>query len=135
MYLSITFVIFALSFQVAASPFQASSLSAISIPIKKRSGLPNSHAVVNVTRLKSGVRRTIEKIQNGRTPSFASKLSPFEKRGAGDPLVDYQAELWYGPISVGTPPKTYTGRGSWSLVCFRDVMISTLIILIMYSGL
>ncbi|KAI0296947.1 acid protease [Multifurca ochricompacta] len=117
MYPFITFVIFALSFRVAASPFQAPSPSAISIHIEKRSGLPNSHAVVNVTRLKSGVRRTIEKIQNGFNAferntgaphPFASKLSPFEKRGAGDPLIDYQAELWYGPISVGTPPKTYT---------------------------
>jgi cathepsin D len=31
------------------------------------------------------------------------------KRNGNVPLVDYNADLWYGEIDVGTPPKKYTG--------------------------
>jgi Eukaryotic aspartyl protease len=32
------------------------------------------------------------------------------KRDTGRvPLTDYYADLWYGTISIGTPPKTFTG--------------------------
>ncbi|KAG2352967.1 aspartic peptidase domain-containing protein [Suillus spraguei] len=33
------------------------------------------------------------------------------KRNGNVPLVNYDADLWYGEIGVGTPPKTFTDSG------------------------
>ncbi|KAG1814745.1 aspartic peptidase domain-containing protein [Suillus subaureus] len=35
-------------------------------------------------------------------------VRPVAKRNGNVPLVNYNADLWYGEIDVGTPPKTFT---------------------------
>lgn len=37
------------------------------------------------------------------------------KRNGNVSLVNYNADLWYGEIDVGTPPKKFTG--SFDLLC------------------
>ncbi|KAH8986124.1 acid protease [Lactarius akahatsu] len=128
MYFSPALVIAALPFLVAAAPFEEPSLGGASIPIAKRSGFRNADGVVDVAKLQAGLRRTValvfrifmgrlRKIQRGleaferntgAAHSSASQLKRSIKRDNGDPLADFGHELWYGSITVGTPPVTYT---------------------------
>ncbi|KAH8997787.1 acid protease [Lactarius hatsudake] len=117
MYFSPALVVAALPFLVSAGPFEETSRGGVSIPIAKRSGFRNRDGVVDATKLQAGLRRTVAKMQRGFEaferntgaphPS-ASQLKRPTKRGKGDPLSADSAELWYGSITVGTPPVTYT---------------------------
>ena len=43
-------------------------------------------------------------------PLSAGIKTPSKRADSGDdPLTDDSAELWYGPLSIGTPPKDFTG--------------------------
>ncbi|KAH9019320.1 acid protease [Lactarius deliciosus] len=115
MYFSPALVIAVLPFLVSATPFEEPSRGGVSIPIAKRLGFRNPDGVVDVTKLQAGLRRTVasrgfeafEKNTGAAHPS-ASQLKRLTKRGKGDPLSADSAELWYGSITVGTPPVTYT---------------------------
>ncbi|KAH8986114.1 acid protease [Lactarius akahatsu] len=118
MYCSPALVIAALPFLVSASPFEELSCDGVSIPIAKRSGFRNPDGVVDVTKLQAGLRQTLfrkllrgfeafERNTGAAHPS-ASQLKRSTKRGKGDRLIDDGDELWYGSITVGTPPVTYT---------------------------
>ena len=41
--------------------------------------------------------------------SAGIKTSSKRADSGGVPLTDYGAVLWYGPLSIGTPPKDFTG--------------------------
>ncbi|KAN0138186.1 eukaryotic aspartyl protease [Lactarius tabidus] len=117
MHLSPTFVLAALPFLVSAASFEGMPRDGISIPIAKRSGFRNAGGVVDITKLQAGIQRTVAKMQRGfeaferntgsAHPS-ASQVKRSTKRGNGDPLTDDDAQLWYGSITVGTPPVTFT---------------------------
>ncbi|KAF8268682.1 acid protease [Lactarius quietus] len=101
-------------------PFEEGSRHGIisrAIPITKRSGFRNADGFVDIAKVQAGLRRTVTKIQHGfeafdiNTGSahpYASRLKNSNKRGNGDPLTPDGTKLWYGPITVGTPPVTYT---------------------------
>ncbi|KAH9166029.1 acid protease [Lactarius sanguifluus] len=117
MYFSPALVIAALPFLVSATPFEEPSRGGVSIPIVKRSGFRNPDGVVDVTKLQAGLRRTVAKIlrgfeaferNTGAAHPSASQLKPSIKRSKGDSLTYDSTELWYGSITVGTPPVTYT---------------------------
>ena len=43
-------------------------------------------------------------------PLSAGIKTPRKRADSGDdPLTDYSSVLWYGPLSIGTPPKDFTG--------------------------
>jgi hypothetical protein len=46
----------------------------------------------------------------GSAHPSASQMKRSIKRGNSDPLTDDDAQLWYGSITVGTPPVTFTGK-------------------------
>ncbi|KAI9444480.1 acid protease [Lactarius indigo] len=117
MYFSPALIIAAFPFLVVAAPFEERSRGGISIPIAKRSGFRNADGVVDVAKLQRGLRRTAAKIQRGfeaferntgAVHPSASQLKGLRKKGSGDPLIDDIEEMWYGPITVGTPAVTYT---------------------------
>ena len=66
----------------------------------------------------------------GSAHPSASQLKRTVKRGNGDPLTDDSAELWYGPITVGTPAVTYTGKSfqHWQITLAKFNRVT-------YSGL
>ena len=46
----------------------------------------------------------------GRPHPLDGGIITSSKRATGsDPLTDYYADLWYGTISIGTPPEDFTG--------------------------
>jgi cathepsin D len=46
----------------------------------------------------------------GKPHSLLGGIIALSKRNAGSvSLTDYSAELWYGSISIGKPPKAFTG--------------------------
>jgi hypothetical protein len=56
----------------------------------------------------------------GRPHPLVGGIIMSNKRDTGsDPLTDYSADLWYGTISIGTPPEDFTGvtlcRIQWTL--------------------
>ncbi|KAI9453012.1 acid protease [Lactarius psammicola] len=117
MYFSPALIVLALTSLVAAAPFEEHSRDGVSIPIAKRSGFRNSDGVVDIARLQAGLRHTAAKIQcgfeafernTGAAHPDAPQMKRSTKRGNGDPLTAYGVELWYGSITVGTPPVTYT---------------------------
>ena len=40
---------------------------------------------------------------------FSRSIQLSGRASGGDPLTDDNAQLWFGTISVGTPPRTFTG--------------------------
>lgn len=59
MYFSSAFVLAALPFLVGAVPVQNSARSVLSIPLSKRSTLPNADEVVNVHSLQASIHHTV----------------------------------------------------------------------------
>ena len=46
----------------------------------------------------------------GQSHPLSGGIKPTRKRGSGgDELTDFQNYMWYGTISVGTPPVEFTG--------------------------
>jgi hypothetical protein len=48
----------------------------------------------------------------GRTQPYAVNGSKIRERGVGAALTSDRGKNWYGEISIGTPPKTFTGSFS-----------------------
>ncbi|KAF9235755.1 aspartic peptidase domain-containing protein, partial [Melanogaster broomeanus] len=104
-------------FTVAASP-PAIQKMGTAIPISKRWRLINDDKTVNLDALKSHVAITAAKVHGGlgnfeknTGASHPSVVTRTRKRAsAGDALIDDSSSLWYGTISVGTPPIDYTGN-------------------------
>ena len=47
----------------------------------------------------------------GRVHTLVGGIITSKRRDTGsDPLTDYNADLWYGFVSIGTPPKTFTSE-------------------------
>lgn len=47
----------------------------------------------------------------GRPHTLVGGIISSNKRDTGsDPLTDYNADLWYGIVSIGTSPRTFTGK-------------------------
>ncbi|KAI9442983.1 acid protease [Lactarius indigo] len=119
MYLSAALVLTALSSLVGAVPLFDTS-HGVRVAISKRSELCDSDGIVKKTELRDQIHRALEKIHGGFTRyqenigeahPLASSLSfirPAKRASGGDPLTDANSTLWYGEISVGTPPKTFT---------------------------
>ncbi|KAH7912653.1 aspartic peptidase domain-containing protein [Hygrophoropsis aurantiaca] len=87
------------------------------IPIAKRSTLKNLDGSLNIPALLAHATYTQGKFQTGfsrferNTGSphpLAAKYQVQKRATAADPLVNDDNELWYGDISVGTPPRRYT---------------------------
>ncbi|KAF4604248.1 hypothetical protein EYR40_001429 [Pleurotus pulmonarius] len=102
-----------LPFFVAALPHDTRR----SIPIAKHSKL-SLGGTVNVDALKQHLRYVEGKIRRGnaayeRNTGKRMSVEPIatsRKRAdefASNPLVDFESSLWYGTISVGTPPVEY----------------------------
>ncbi|KAH7914900.1 acid protease [Hygrophoropsis aurantiaca] len=98
---------------VTALPHPRAPLPPTSISLNKRSGLQNADGSVNFDALLAHMTSTERKIQQGNanlarhTGSNAS--SPLTKRSNGsEALADSNELLWFGNVSVGTPPKTFT---------------------------
>ncbi|KAG5220087.1 acid protease [Salix suchowensis] len=102
-----------LPFFVAALPHDIRR----SIPIAKHSKL-SLGGTVNVDALKQHLRYVEGKIRRGnaayeRNTGKRMSVEPIatsRKRAsefASNPLVDFESSLWYGTISVGTPPVEY----------------------------
>ncbi|KAF9221231.1 acid protease [Gyrodon lividus] len=116
MRLTLATVITALPFLVAAAPQPAKQRIGTAIPVSKRSGLVNADKSVNIDALKSHVASTQAKIRGGLVnfekntgASHPSSVKGARKRGSGgDALTNNNNTLWYGTISVGTPPNTFT---------------------------
>ncbi|KAF9219066.1 Asp-domain-containing protein [Gyrodon lividus] len=105
---------------IAASP-QGVKQGGTAIPLAlyKNSSLINADKSVNSEALKSHVASTTAKILRGLDNferntgvPHSSAVKDARKRGSGgEPLNDLPDNpyLWFGTISIGTPPKTYTG--------------------------
>ncbi|KAH7912654.1 aspartic peptidase domain-containing protein [Hygrophoropsis aurantiaca] len=87
------------------------------VSISKHSTLKNPDGTVNIPALRAHAAYTQGKIQigferferNTGAPHPLAAKQRVQKRAPGtDPLVNFNTELWYGNITVGTPPKTYT---------------------------
>jgi len=61
---------------------------------------------------------------------LASKLGHPAKRLGDVSLTDFQASMWYGPMSVGTPDLTFTGQSPFlvhsAVVEINNIMHSTI---------
>ncbi|KAF7346076.1 Acid protease [Mycena sanguinolenta] len=107
------------------------------IPLSKRDDLlasmKRSGVLSNINRLKSQIAKTKSKIQTGLAafekntgnvhPAVSGKfsgtftatsnnpapekLTSISKRQT-EPLTDFEEDLWFGTITVGTPPQTFT---------------------------
>ncbi|KAH9968221.1 acid protease [Russula dissimulans] len=119
MYISPAFrvILASLTSLIPALPLAESPASlGIAIPITKHGGLPNY--IVDTSKLQSGIRRAVAKLERGFTAYKANtgKLHPLHGsiiglsgRDTGSvPLADGNAQLWYGVISVGTPAVSFT---------------------------
>ncbi|KAJ6540037.1 aspartic peptidase domain-containing protein [Mycena vulgaris] len=110
------------------------------IPLSKRNdilaSMKRDGVLDNINRLKMQIARTKKKIQTGLAaiekntgnahPALTGiqgvftattkhpapeKLTPISKRATGaEPLTNFRDDLWLGSITVGTPPKTFTGE-------------------------
>ncbi|KAH7904283.1 aspartic peptidase domain-containing protein [Hygrophoropsis aurantiaca] len=116
-------VIAALPFLVAGTPGKGTK-AGLSIPISKRSSLPNPDGTANLEALRAHAEDIKAKYLNGfdrykqntgsRHPSAPRRRA--RKRDTGSESLNYfnseqlGTEMWYGEISVGTPAQTYTVR-------------------------
>ncbi|KAI0062158.1 acid protease [Artomyces pyxidatus] len=89
-----------------------------SIPIAKRSNLYLADGSVNTTKLQGMTTRPVDKVRRGldaykrntgATHPLAHNVKMSIKRATGNvSLTDFEADLWYGEIMVGTPLKPFT---------------------------
>ncbi|PVF96166.1 acid protease [Serendipita vermifera] len=91
----------------------------INIPLTKRINILRPDDIVDVDLLKSQVAYSVDKILLGfdnyecntgqQHPLAPPKGATSRKRAVGnEPLTTDSGTIWYGPISVGTPPVEYT---------------------------
>ncbi|KAF9220183.1 acid protease [Gyrodon lividus] len=113
MHFTLVTVIIAFPFFVSAAP-QHVKQGVTAIPLVKRLSLVNADKSVNLEALNSHVASTRAKVLRG-LDSFekntgASHPSAVSKRASGGlPLDPFDVgNLWFGAVTVGTPPKIYT---------------------------
>ncbi|KAF9226071.1 Asp-domain-containing protein [Gyrodon lividus] len=117
MHFTLATAIAVLPFVVAAIP-QGVKQGGTAIQLSKRSSLVNADKSVNFEVLKSHVASTRAKILRGfdnfeknTGASHPSDVKRARKRASGgiplDPF-DVGPHIWFGAVSIGTPPKTYT---------------------------
>ncbi|KAH9054927.1 acid protease [Lactarius vividus] len=113
MYISVTLITAALSSFVVA---RSTTRSGVAIPISKRSQVYDTDGVVDVATLQNGVRHSIAKFQQGlqayqkntgTSHPSASKVRRDDHRMGIERLQPWYSLLWYGTISVGTPPHDF----------------------------
>ncbi|KAN0118079.1 acid protease [Russula decolorans] len=117
MHLFHSFVLSILPFLVTGIPLaepRISTFNGIAIPIAKRVSAP----FIDRSLHPSMVQNSIAKIQRGmvayerntgRPHPLAGGIITSSKRNTGsDTLTDYYNDLWYGTISIGTPPEDFT---------------------------
>jgi hypothetical protein len=102
------------------SPNVAALLMASLIPPKYRAGSgarSRRHSLVSLIAL-GDLPIADRKIHEGFVTYKRNTGSPHPlsrsiqlsgRASGGDPLTDDNAQMWFGTISVGTPPKTFTG--------------------------
>ncbi|KAI9438009.1 acid protease [Lactarius indigo] len=117
MYISValqSFIVATLSSFVVAT---STSRSGIAIPISKRSQVRDTDGVVDVARLQSGLRHSIAKFHRGfhtyqKNTGTSHPSAPKVKRNyhsiGSERIHPWYSVLWYGTISVGTPPQPFT---------------------------
>lgn len=120
MYFSLAAVLALLPIFIVASP--VTQVSRTKIGLTKRSNTTNSDGTINAANLRAQLTGATYKIHRGfanyekntgqKHPLASSSKS---KRATGnDPLTDDSSQLWYGKISVGSPPVEYTGKNDYS---------------------
>ncbi|KAF9218924.1 acid protease [Gyrodon lividus] len=110
-------VITALGVFIAAAPQRGRQGGTTAIPLYKHSSLVNSDKSVNSDALKSRVASTTAKIlrgfdnfeKNTGAPHPSAVKGALKRRDGAEPLgtLPDNPNIWFGTISVGTPPKTY----------------------------
>ncbi|KAH0838835.1 Asp-domain-containing protein [Lanmaoa asiatica] len=111
--------IVALAVLTAAAPQPVEQKIGAAIPIAKRSavGFVNADESVDIEALNSHVAsvkakilRGLENFEKNTGASHPAALKGSQRRATGVvPLTADGVQLWYGSISVGTPPKDFTG--------------------------
>ncbi|KAH7914886.1 aspartic peptidase domain-containing protein [Hygrophoropsis aurantiaca] len=97
---------------VAALPHPPSF---ITIPLGKRSSIERSTGVADVSAVRASIAGAVAKVQHNlaiyeeNTGRSLTNSRRVRKRDQGsDPLFDYMDEYWYGNITIGTPPLTFS---------------------------
>jgi len=87
------------------------------VPIFKRNNFKRADGTVDHDLLRKNLARSLSKIQRGfnafeKNTGSPHRLANGAKKGltkrAEEPLTDFEEDLWFGSISVGTPAKTFT---------------------------
>ena len=124
--------IIALAVLTKASPHP---VEGVAIPISKRSGLTNTDKTVNIealdfhvastrayvsfflyltstqTLLRSKVLRGLSNFHKNTGVPHPSVSKGAQKRAsAAEQLTDDNSQLWFGSITAGSPPNTFTGE-------------------------
>ncbi|KAF9220427.1 acid protease [Gyrodon lividus] len=116
MHFTLVTALTALPFFVAASPQRVKQEArGTAIPLYKRSSLVNANVdkSVNLQALNSHVASTRTKILRGfnnfEKNTSASHPSAVKRASGGLPLFPFDvANIWFGTVTVGTPPRMYT---------------------------
>ncbi|KAH9988225.1 Asp-domain-containing protein [Russula vinacea] len=123
MYFSHSFVLAILPFFVAATPLAQPSPPPAQPPPSRSTVIPISKrvspAAANPSFYASLVQNSVARIERGMVayenntgkphPLSPGMKTPRKRADSGDdPLTDYSSVLWYGPLSIGTPPKDFT---------------------------
>ncbi|KAI0287671.1 acid protease [Russula brevipes] len=119
MYFSPAFILATLPFLTAAVPLTeppAPRARGIAVPITKRNSIRDG--LVDISDLKHKITHSITKFERGITAykrntgeahPLARSINKQCRRNTGsEPLVDDRAWMWYGAISIGTPPVSFT---------------------------
>ncbi|KAF8330388.1 Asp-domain-containing protein [Cantharellus anzutake] len=115
---TIPLIVVSLPFLVFASPIHANE-KGISIPISKRGSTFAKDGVVDMMAIRAHLAYVVAKYETTSKnyerstgsvrPPTRNRVTHTSKRGIGnDSLTDYRELFWYGNISVGTPPVTFT---------------------------
>ncbi|KAJ8472586.1 hypothetical protein ONZ45_g16604 [Pleurotus djamor] len=103
-----------------ASPTAKAKANGIRIPLTKRSTMTNDDGTVNIKALRNEITRVRSKLNRGFAAfeKNTGSIHPNDSRnstkretdaGTGaEPLLEIQETLWYGSITVGTPPSPFT---------------------------
>jgi len=114
MYISRSFVLAILPFFTVAVPLAPPSSGGIAIPISKRANLPTANPSRYASRVQTSISKIVRGIDayernTGRRHTLAGGIKTSNKRATSSlKLNNYNDDLWYGTISIGTPAKAFT---------------------------